>query len=72
MVGEIQLNLCNSTALGVLGICSNYMIFRIIGSLAILAKFPGEKTIKKGKYSNFENRKCLSVTQIYLTIYLHI
>ena len=45
---------------------SNYRIFGYIREIS------GKKTIKRGKYSNFENRECLSVTQIYLTIYLHI
>ena len=54
------------------GICSNYMIFRIMGSFAISVKFR-KKTLKKGEiFKIVENQKCLSVIQIYLTINLHI
>ena len=48
------------------------MIFRIMGSFAISAKF-SKKTLKKGEILKIvENQKCLSVMQIYLTINLHI
>ena len=47
------------------------MIFGIIGSLAISAKFRKQDT-KGVNIQIVENCKCLSVIQIYLTIYLHI
>ena len=48
-----------------LGICSNLMIFRILGSLAMSAQF--RKTNKKwGNTQIVENWKCLSVIQIYI------
>ena len=48
------------------------MILRIIGSLAISAKFR-KKTVKIGKILKIlESQKCLGVIQISLTINLHI
>ena len=55
------MNSCNSNVLGGFRICSNKVIFRIIGSSALSTKFRE----KNGEILKIvENRKCLSVMQI--------
>ena len=65
---KLQSNSCNSNPLGV---CEFVRIFGITGSLAISAKFRKQDT-KGVNIQIVKNCKCLSVIQIYLTIYLHI